>query len=42
MDVFWKEQSQMFRASASDADSGMRSKDDIKYENVVEKRHEMA
>ena len=31
----------MYTASVNDADSGKRSEDDMKYESIVEKRHEM-
>ena len=32
----------MYTASVNDADSDKRSEDVIKYESIVEKRHEMA
>ena len=31
----------MYTASVNDADSDKRSEDNMKYESVVEKRHEM-
>ena len=31
----------MYTASVNDADSDKRSEDDMKYENIVEKRHEL-
>ena len=38
----WEEESQMYTASVNDADSDKRSEDDMKYESILEKRHEMA
>ena len=36
-----EEESQMYTSSVNDADFDKRSEDDMKYESIVEKRHEM-
>ena len=36
-----EEESEMYTANINNADSDKRSEDDMKYESIVEKRHEM-